>query len=465
MGSPRKIYLLLFGLGLFTCFLPFDSRAQLTPIKLHDLQGMVDAEGNTHLFYRFKKLEIHSEEFPQEDENHIYHINTETRTDTLFLRDQREAVLAGPDLYGQNTRRVVDFVFPDNDPSSYVLSGHFCVTDCSGYVVTSDSGDITGWMGSGGELTLAPDRDTLYAYQNGFPQGTRIFRYSEDSWITEETDSLNLKYRLLSVHPYLDSLAFGTHRGQLIRINNKYEYQVVMDSLKWWEHSPEFHYGSDTSVVYLEMESSKDNSIWKSGSLRLYRSTKFGKERSWNLVAADSTFFAFETNPRQGRVFRSDGNKLLVSNDQGDTFKEVATFENRITSIYKPDKSTSALYVSTNSDIWYLQGSVKVESFKHVQVDIQIPAVSVPSKYTLKENYPNPFIPTTIIEYSLPEASDVNLTVYNMVGREVTGLVNKRQQSGQHRVTFDASHLSSGVYVYRLETKNFVQSRKMLLIK
>lgn len=86
--------------------------------------------------------------------------------------------------------------------------------------------------------------------------------------------------------------------------------------------------------------------------------------------------------------------------------------------------------------------------------------------YQLMQNYPNPFNPTTNISFVLPNAATVQLTVFNVLGQEVAKLVNnKTMTSGSHSVAFDASALSSGMYIYRLEAGNFVSSKRMMLIK
>jgi len=91
--------------------------------------------------------------------------------------------------------------------------------------------------------------------------------------------------------------------------------------------------------------------------------------------------------------------------------------------------------------------------------------VELPEIYSLSQNYPNPFNPTTVIQYSLPEVSNVKLRVYDMLGREVATLVNKEQTAGVYNVQFNAANLSSGVYFYRIEAGNFVASKKLLLLK
>lgn len=90
---------------------------------------------------------------------------------------------------------------------------------------------------------------------------------------------------------------------------------------------------------------------------------------------------------------------------------------------------------------------------------------NLPEQISLNQNYPNPFNPTTNIEYSLNEASDVTLEVYNMTSQRVAVLENGTQSAGTHTVSFDASSLSSGVYMYRLQAGNTVLTRKMTLIK
>jgi hypothetical protein len=89
----------------------------------------------------------------------------------------------------------------------------------------------------------------------------------------------------------------------------------------------------------------------------------------------------------------------------------------------------------------------------------------LPAQVTLKQNYPNPFNPATTINYQLPSASDVQLRIFDALGREVATLVDTQQAAGSYQVAFDGSRLSSGIYFYRLETESATRVRSMLLTK
>lgn len=88
-----------------------------------------------------------------------------------------------------------------------------------------------------------------------------------------------------------------------------------------------------------------------------------------------------------------------------------------------------------------------------------------PNAFRLSQNYPNPFNPSTNISFTIPQSGEVNLKVYNLLGQEVATLVSERMSSGNHTVNFNASQLSSGMYIYRIEVGGLTQTKKMLLIK
>ena len=97
--------------------------------------------------------------------------------------------------------------------------------------------------------------------------------------------------------------------------------------------------------------------------------------------------------------------------------------------------------------------------------DIKSNISKVPSSFKLSQNYPNPFNPTTQIQFSIPSSGNFSLKVYNILGQEVAELFNGQLSAGNHTVDFDASSLSSGVYFYNFNGKNFNETKKMLLLK
>ncbi len=90
---------------------------------------------------------------------------------------------------------------------------------------------------------------------------------------------------------------------------------------------------------------------------------------------------------------------------------------------------------------------------------------NLPDSYALYNNYPNPFNPTTKIEYSIPKTSNVELKVFDILGREVADLVNEEKPAGNYTVNFNASKLSSGIYFYRIKSNEFIQTKKMILLR
>ena len=90
---------------------------------------------------------------------------------------------------------------------------------------------------------------------------------------------------------------------------------------------------------------------------------------------------------------------------------------------------------------------------------------TLPKNYSMDQNYPNPFNPSTTIRYAIPSTSKVTIEVYNMIGQRVVTLIDKRQEAGFHTVNFDASALSSGMYIYRISAGNFNDVKKLTLIK
>ncbi len=97
--------------------------------------------------------------------------------------------------------------------------------------------------------------------------------------------------------------------------------------------------------------------------------------------------------------------------------------------------------------------------------EITVELSAIPTEFSLSQNYPNPFNPATTIEFSLPKEADVLLKVYNLLGQEVVTLLSGQMKAGYHKVKFDASGLSSGVYLYKIQAGDFSAVKKLMLLK
>jgi hypothetical protein len=89
----------------------------------------------------------------------------------------------------------------------------------------------------------------------------------------------------------------------------------------------------------------------------------------------------------------------------------------------------------------------------------------MPASVVLEQNYPNPFNPGTVIRYSVPSRMHVSLGIFNSLGQKVAELVNGEVDAGSHEIPFDGSRLSSAMYFYRLQAGDFIQTRRLVLLR
>jgi hypothetical protein len=195
----------------------------------------------------------------------------------------------------------------------------------------------------------------------------------------------------------------------------------------------------------------------------LFKSVKLGTAGSitWNLTASTAAKYRL-------RIFYQN-----IGTSQTLTIKEGATTLASPVLAAKADSTgldamSASFSLTAGSHAITLSGAgVDVD---YVQLIKEVVATGVneeglPFTYALEQNFPNPFNPATHINFSLGRASDVKLTVYNILGQRVATLVNNRLDAGAHSLLFDAKNLATGVYLYRLEAGDFVDHKKMILLK
>ena len=152
----------------------------------------------------------------------------------------------------------------------------------------------------------------------------------------------------------------------------------------------------------------------------------------------------------------------LITESEGTEVTPLEAYQFDIPFSYPEDADTVKVVLRDPDQ--NLIGTLAAESIVSLTTSGEL-EVSVPDKMQLAQNYPNPFNPSTVISYQLAMNSRVELKVFDMAGREIAVLVNGFKSAGAHQVTFDASELASGVYLYRIVADGKTLSRKMVLIK
>jgi photosystem II stability/assembly factor-like uncharacterized protein len=220
-------------------------------------------------------------------------------------------------------------------------------------------------------------------------------------------------------------------------------YDIVVDS------------NSNVYATTSEYEENEKDGIWK---MEWKSETSFSWSHVYRLEDTRVTALAIDRRTNPATLYAgTSGAGVYVSQDGGESWSE---FNNglRITNIAKLEISSTEpkmLYAGTEyGGVWRIDITTDVES-KEMK----------PQVFHLSQNYPNPFNPSTTIQFSVPERVNVKLTIYNMLGQKVARLAEGEVERGVHELTFDASHLPSGVYIYRLQAGDYVESRKMLYLK
>jgi carboxypeptidase T len=169
-----------------------------------------------------------------------------------------------------------------------------------------------------------------------------------------------------------------------------------------------------------------------------------------------------------------------VSSNNGTNWSRLATFNGVDSSSWKLQSYDLTSYVlgstnmlirfrdscdaNTNYDGWYID-NINVTAYQSAPTGIVSNGNTLPNKFALEQNYPNPFNPTTQINYSITKEGLVKIAIYDLLGREIRTLVNDVKTPGFYAVDFDGTNLSSGMYFYRMESGNFIDTKKMTLIK
>ena len=152
------------------------------------------------------------------------------------------------------------------------------------------------------------------------------------------------------------------------------------------------------------------------------------------------------------------GGGIYLSQDTGETWRDIKfNLVNHNAYFNCGELLGNYIFVGTNRvGLW----KIGIESITSVMDEN-----NVSHDFYLFQNYPNPFNPSTKIGYSIPNASNVKLIVFDIIGNKIETLIDGFQNQGYHIINFDASRLATGIYFYQLKTNNFISTRKMMIIK
>ena len=268
---------------------------------------------------------------------------------------------------------------------------------------------------------VTPDINTLYNYAITYVKGScvlHMLRYVVgDSLFFEILNS----YASDPIHKY-DIVATADFNAKVNSVTGE-NYDWFFDQ---WVYSPDHPVYQNTYTI---LESGENWDV----------------ELTINQVQQNTVFFKMPIEIKIGFSDATDST-FTINNDMNN---QVFNFNF--------DKEPVNLVFDPLTNIILKAGNTVLVS---VEDDEQLPA-----EFSLEQNYPNPFNPSTKIKYSVPENGNVKLSVYNLVGEEVSVLVNESVDAGFYEVSFNASSLPSGTYFYRLQTSNSIQTKKMVLLK
>jgi hypothetical protein len=302
----------------------------------------------------------------------------------------------------------------------------------------------------------------VFIHQGRYGGGHAFYSYNDDhdsksgidvalgSWYKQMGDQVEIPIH--ETGHVIESMAFDTYTSPAFHLwgDSKwmeiYNYDVYlaldMDS-----------YAEDAYSRYMN---NSDN--YPTANSRWFRNWFYPIYNNYGKTEVLVKFFKLmsENFPKNGQTYTRDMN-----------YGEFFHFWSGAAGTNLRDQATKAFGWSTEYENQFNQAKKDFPNITYENIavdDNDIPEVI--TSYELSQNYPNPFNPSTVINYKIKNGSHVNVKVYDILGNEITTLVNEYQPSGSYNVTFDASkNLAGGIYFYRITAGKFVETKKMIFLK
>ena len=357
--------------------------------------------------------------------------------------------------YGISFGYIIDFDFAKTDTNQFICSSQAAWWEPMIGVYYSTTNGLSGsevfsssMINPHYNITIDPvDKNIMYVgLTDSLP---RVYKTTNrgSNWFVVDTLTGNSNGPVMRVNPFNHNTVFLTTNNGLKRsLNAGYNFQNVniipVGILR-------FVFNYNDSSIYISTYTNNAG---------ILKSTNNGT--SWSVIF-NLKCYDMEIDPLNENIFYAgtDNGIYKTTNKGANWFVYNNTFtpSKTVLGLVKNPDSGDTIFTVTSKAVYKVYGQA-VTNAKNINEHI-------PSIYTLHQNYPNPFNPATHIKFDLPKTSDVKLIIFDAIGRVVATLVNKKLNAGSYEVSWDGTGYPSGVYFYKMLAGDFVNVKKMLIIK
>jgi photosystem II stability/assembly factor-like uncharacterized protein len=284
--------------------------------------------------------------------------------------------------------------------------------------------------------------------------GQGIVLKTTDGGISWDTISTGLPQYILDRFYFSnENIGFMNLAGGVMQVFNKF-YRTTDGGYNW------NNLGWNTDEVWVEYCFVGDSLGWASKFSGEILKTEDAGENWFGQYYGGNLKEVFFINHYKGWVLRWDSystvDSILYTTDGGENWITQSVESSVLKSIYFIDEYNGWIVGDSGVVFHTTTGGV---------VSVEGETNSIPNNFNLTQNYPNPFNPSTKIKYSIPQTSNVLIKVFDILSNEIETLVNDEKQTGTYELTWNATNLPSGVYFYRLKAGDFVETKKMVLLR